>query len=76
MFPLRALLVVGTAYARQPLHEDDPVEWSAGAGFRYQVNPYLVVDSGLERRLTRDGSWQFTVGAAYQFAMRALIPVP
>lgn len=76
VFPLRALLVVGTAYARQPLHEDDPVEWSAGAGFRYQVNPYLVVDSGLERRLTRDGSWQFTVGAAYQFAMRALIPVP
>jgi hypothetical protein len=76
VFPLRALLLVGNVYARQPLHDDDPLEWSAGAGFRYQVNPYLVVDSGLERRLTGDPAWQFTVGAAYQFALRALVPVP
>jgi hypothetical protein len=76
VFPLRALLVVGNVYARQPLHEDDPVEWNVGGGVRYQVNPYLVVDSGLERRLTGDPAWQFTVGAAYQFALRGLIPVP
>jgi hypothetical protein len=76
VFPLRALLLVGNVYARQPLHEEDPVEWNAGAGFRYQVNPYLVVDSGLERRLTGAATWQFTVGAAYQFALRGLIPVP
>jgi hypothetical protein len=76
VFPLRALLLVGNVYARQPLHEDESVEWSAGGGFRYQVNPYLVVDSGLERRLTGAATWQFTVGAAYQFALRGLIPVP
>jgi hypothetical protein len=76
VFPLRALLLVGNVYARQPLHEDEPVEWNAGAGFRYQVNPYVVVDSGLERRLTGAATWQFTVGAAYQFALRGLIPVP
>lgn len=76
VFPLRALLLVGNVYARQPLHEDESVEWSAGGGFRYQVNPYLVVDSGLQRRLTDDAKWQFTVGAAYQFALRGLIPVP
>jgi hypothetical protein len=76
VFPLRALLVVGEVYASQPLHEADPLEWTTGAGLRYQVNPYLVVDTGLARRLTGDTAWQLTVGAAYQFGLRALIPVP
>jgi hypothetical protein len=76
VFPLRALLVVGNVYARQSLHAADPVEWRVGGGLRYQVNPYLVVDSGVEGGLTGDAAWQFTVGAAYQFALRGLIPLP
>jgi hypothetical protein len=76
VFPLRALLVVGNVYALQPLHADDPVAWRAGGGLRYQVNPYLVVDTGVEGGLTGAAAWQFTVGAAYQFALRGLIPLP
>jgi hypothetical protein len=75
-FPLRALLVLGDVYARQPLHAGDPVEWNAGVGFRYQVNPYLAVDAGLGRRLTGASAWYVTVGSAYAFALRPLIPVP
>jgi hypothetical protein len=76
VFPLRALLVVGNVYASQPLNEEDSLEWNVGGGVRYQVNPYLVVDTGLGRRVSGEPAWQFTVGAAYQFALRGLIPVP
>jgi hypothetical protein len=76
VFPLRALLVIGDVYAQQPLHEDDAVEWNAGVGFRYQVNPYLAVDAGLGRRLTGDPAWYVTFGSAFAFALRPLIPLP
>jgi hypothetical protein len=76
VFPLRALLVIGDVYARQPLEQEDEVEWNAGVGFRYQVNPHLAVDAGLGRRLTGDPAWYLTFGSAFQFAIRPLIPLP
>jgi hypothetical protein len=75
-FPLRALLVIGDVYARQPLHEEDSVEWNAGVGFRYQVNPYLAVDAGVGRRLTGDSAWYVTFGSAFAFGLRPFVPVP
>lgn len=74
VFPLSAMLLVADVYARQPLHADDDVEWNAGAGIRYQVNPYLAVDAGLGRRLTGDPAWYVTFGSAYHMGVRALMP--
>jgi hypothetical protein len=74
VFPLDAYLLIADVYAQQPLHADDPVEWNAGGGIRYQVNPYLAIDAGVGRRLTGDPAWYFTFGSAYHFGFRALMP--
>jgi hypothetical protein len=74
VFPLDAYLLIADVYAQQPLHADDAVEWNAGAGIRYQVNPFLAVDAGIGRRLTGDPTWYFTFGSAYHFGIRALMP--
>jgi hypothetical protein len=74
VFPLDAYLLIADLYAAQPLHADDPVEWNAGVGFRYQVNPSLAVDAGIGRRLTGDPTWYFTLGSAYHLGFRALMP--
>jgi hypothetical protein len=74
VFPLDAYLLIADVYAQQPLHADDPVEWNAGAGIRYQVNPFLAVDAGIGRRLTGDPAWYFTFGSAYHLGFRALMP--
>jgi hypothetical protein len=74
VFPLNAYLLIADVYAQQPLHADDPVEWNAGAGIRYQINPFLAVDAGLGRRLTGDPAWYVTFGSAYHFGVRALMP--
>jgi hypothetical protein len=75
-FPLRALLVIGEVYARQPLHGREPVEWNSGGGIRYQVNPYLAIDAGAGRRLTGDPAWYVTFGSAFAFGLRPFVPVP
>jgi hypothetical protein len=74
VFPLDAYLLIADVYAEQPLHAGDPVEWNAGAGIRYQVNPFLAVDAGVGRRFTGDPAWYFTLGSAYHLGFRALIP--
>jgi hypothetical protein len=76
VFPLRALLVVADVYASQPLHDEDPVEWNAGVGFRYQVNPYLAVDAGAGRRLTGHTAWYVTFGSAFAFGLRPFVRIP
>jgi hypothetical protein len=73
VFPLDAYLLIADVYAQQPLHADDPVEWNAGAGIRYQVNPFLALDAGVGRRLTGDPAWYFTFGSAYHLGVRALM---
>jgi hypothetical protein len=74
VFPLDAYLLIADVYAQQPLHADDPIEWNAVAGIRYQINPYLAVDAGLGRRLTGDPAWYVTFGSAYHIGVRALMP--
>jgi hypothetical protein len=74
VFPLDAYLLIADVYAQQPLHAEDAVEWNAGAGIRYQVNPFLAVDAGIGRRLNGDPVWYFTFGTAYHFGLRALMP--
>lgn len=74
VFPLDAYLLIADVYAQQPLHADDPIEWNAGAGIRYQVNPFLAIDAGVGRRLTGDPAWYVTFGSAYHLGVRALMP--
>jgi hypothetical protein len=73
--PLRALLMTGEVFARRPIRDEEHVEWSAGAGIRFQLDPFLALDAGLGRRLTGDDrSWFVTFGLARAFAIRALMP--
>ncbi|MGI9189453.1 MAG: hypothetical protein ACR2F9_04830 [Longimicrobiaceae bacterium] len=72
--PLKSMLLIADVYARQPLVEDDDVEWNVGAGVRYQLSPRLAIDGGVGRRLTGDPGWFVTFGTAYAFAIRSLMP--
>lgn len=74
VFPLDAYLLIADVYAQQPLRAGDPVEWNAGAGIRYQLNPFLALDAGAGRRMTADPAWYFTLGSAYHLGIRALMP--
>lgn len=74
-FPLRSMLLTGELFAQQPIHDDGDVEWNAGAGLRYQLDPYFAFDAGFGKRLTGDDqSWFVTFGLARAFALRALMP--
>jgi hypothetical protein len=74
-YPLKAMLITGEVFARQPIHADEDLEWNAGAGIRYQINPHFAVDAGLGKRLTgSDRTWFVTFGLARAFAIRALMP--
>ena len=74
-FPLRAMLVTAEAYARQPIVADEDVEWNAGVGVRYQLDPHFALDGGIGRRLTgNDQAWYLTFGVARVFGIRSLMP--
>ena len=74
-FPLRSMLVTGEVYARQPIVEDEDVEWNVGAGVRYQLDPSFALDAGAGKRLTgNDRGWFVTFGLARAFAVRGLMP--
>lgn len=69
-FPLRAFLVTGEVYAREPIISDEEVEWNTGVGFRYQLDPRFNIDGGVGRRLTGDDQgWYLTFGTAYAFGL-------
>jgi hypothetical protein len=74
-FPLRSMLVTGEVYAQQPLRSAEDVEWNAGVGIRYQLNPKFSLDGGLGKRLTgANQSWFVTFGLARAFAVPWLMP--
>ncbi|MEP6601228.1 MAG: transporter [Nitrospirota bacterium] len=74
-FPLRAMLLTADFFARQPIREQDNVDYNLGTGIRYQVNPKWAVDGGFGRRLNGpDQGWFATFGTAYSFALGALMP--
>jgi hypothetical protein len=69
-FPLRSTLVTSEVFVREPLREGEDIEWNAGAGMRYQLNPRWALDGGIGRRLTGDDrAWYGTVGTAYAFGL-------
>ncbi len=63
-FPLESLLITAELVARQPLVDGEELAWDAAAGARYQLSPRLAVDGGAGHRLTGDGGWFVTFGAA------------
>lgn len=74
-FPLNSMLITGEVFARQPIHDDEDVEWNVGGGVRYQLDPHFALDAGLGKRLTGgDRSWFVTFGLARAFAIRGLMP--
>lgn len=74
-FPLRSMLLIAELYASEPMSGSE-IEWNAGTGIRYQWNPRFAIDAGLGKTLTgHERSWYFTIGAAYAFAVRALMPI-
>lgn len=75
-FPIRSLLLIGDLYARQPIHADDDLEVNVEAGLRYQLAPQFNLDVGLGRTISGDPETFLTLGAAYAFGIRTLIPVP
>lgn len=69
-FPLRAFLVGGELYAREPMHADEDLEWNTAIGIRYQLDPRFNIDGGVGRRLTGDEQgWHVTFGTAYAFGL-------
>ncbi|HSJ05591.1 MAG TPA: transporter [Longimicrobiales bacterium] len=74
-FPLSAFLVTASVHAQQPRHDPDTdPEWHAGAGLRYQLNPYLTLDAGIGRRLSGAAGWYATFGTSYHVGIRSLMP--
>lgn len=75
-FPLRATLVTADVFVEQPLDDDADLRWTAEAGLRRQVSPVLAFDAGIGRRFSGDDQgWFVTLGSAYAFGIRSLIPV-
>ncbi|MBX9854869.1 MAG: hypothetical protein K2Y26_05060 [Gemmatimonadaceae bacterium] len=65
-FPLRSVLVSAEVFARQPLHEEEPLEWNAAVGTRMQLSPRVALDLGGGSRLSGDDKgWFATIGGAY-----------
>lgn len=69
-FPLRSMLLTAEVVARQPIHADAELAWSAGTGIRYQYSPRLALDAGVGKRLSGDDrAWYLTFGTAYAFGL-------
>jgi hypothetical protein len=69
-----SLLLVGETVVRRSV-SGAPVEVNAGAGFRWQWTPTLVLDAGLSRRLADTGpDFGMTVGLTHTFGIRGLLP--
>ena len=74
-YPLRSTLVTAEFYGRKPLESSQDVEYTAGAGTRYQLTPTLALDGGFGRRLNGpEQGWYVTFGSAYAFGVRSLFP--
>ncbi len=74
-YPLSALLITAEFYGSKPIESGSRVEYTTGAGLRYQQSPTLALDAGLGRRLNGDNpAWFVTFGTAYAFGIRSLIP--
>ena len=69
-FPLRSTLITAEVLARQPLHDEEDLEWSVGGGIRRQLTVHWAVDGGVGRQLTGSSStWYATFGTAFAFGL-------
>jgi hypothetical protein len=71
----QSALLLAEVYARRDVR-DEPVEWTATLGTRYQWTPTMVLDFGVSRRL-RDNVGPdigLTFGLTHAFAIRGLMP--
>ncbi|HUE95320.1 MAG TPA: hypothetical protein VMN39_01595 [Longimicrobiaceae bacterium] len=76
-YPLRGALLITDIYVEEPMHPGEELGWTAEAGARYQLDPFVALDAGFGRRFTgEDPAWFVTIGAARAFGIRSLIPVP
>lgn len=74
-YPFSALLVTADFYGSKPIESGSRVEYTTGAGVRYQRSPTLALDAGIGRRLNGDNpAWFLTFGTAYAFGIRSLVP--
>jgi hypothetical protein len=74
--PTRSVLLMAETYVRRPLDPTRPVEWTSGAGLRWQVAPQLVFDAAAGRRFTgSEQAWYLTVGTAYAFGIARFVPL-
>jgi hypothetical protein len=71
----KSLLLLGELLA-QRLVRGSPVEVNAAVGMRYQLNPTLVVDVGIARRLRSEvgPDYDFTIGLSHAFGLSWLMP--
>jgi hypothetical protein len=73
--PLRSVLLTAEVYGRAPLDANERVDYTTGAGVRYQATPMLALDAGTGRRLNGAGEgWYLTFGTAYSCGLRRLFP--
>lgn len=74
-FPLSSTLITAELYGRKPLVSSEDVEFTVGAGTRFQLSPTLALDGGFGRRLNgAEQGWYVTFGSAYAFSVRSLFP--
>ena len=73
--PLRSMLLGIELVARQPNREGSNVEWQAGTGVRWQLDPRWALDAGLARTFGDDHEWSLTFGAARSFGVINFIPL-
>jgi hypothetical protein len=74
-FPLSSTLITAEFYGRKPVVSSEEVEYTVGAGTRFQVSPTLALDAGFGRRLNgAEQGWYVTFGSAYAFGLRSLFP--
>ncbi len=73
--PLRSALFTAAVFVEQPLRPQDELQWTTEAGLRYQWSPRLALDGGVGKGVSgEDRAWSVTMGAAYAFAIRSLMP--
>ena len=73
--PLQSTLLTAELYGRMPLTPGRRIQYTTGAGVRYQATPLLALDGGVGRRLNGDErGWYVTFGTAYAFGLRRLFP--
>ena len=71
----QSLMLVGEVLTQRSV-SDAPVEVNAAIGIRYQLDPTLVLDAGMARRLRSEAGpdYDLTVGLSHAFGLTWLMP--